>query len=284
MGVALGIWQLKFPKQLEETFQKICQALADTRPTARNLFWAIERMKKTFYSYKNKPLPELKECLQKEAQNILEEDITTNKHIGYNGKDFIKPGMTILTHCNAGALATGGYGTALGIMRAAWERGIKFKVIADETRPYLQGARLTAWELQQEGIPVTVITDSTAGYLMAQGTIDLVIVGADRIAANGDTANKIGTYTLAILAKAHNIPFYIAAPFSTIDLNIPNGRHIPVEKRPGKEVVYIGKKRICPQGVNALYCAFDVTPAKYITGIITEKGVIEPPFKNKRII
>ena len=279
MGVALGVWKLKSARRLEERFQKICQTLTNTRPTAHNLFWAIERMKKRFYSHKNSSLPELKRCLQKEAENILEEDIATNRKIGQNGKGLIKPGITVLTHCNAGALATGGYGTALGVLRAAWESGVRFKVIADETRPYLQGARLTAWELQQEGIPVTIITDSTAGYLMSQKKINLVIVGADRIAANGDTANKIGTYSLAILAKHHNIPFYVAAPFSTIDLKIANGQQIPIEKRPGKELAYLGKKCIYPQGVNALYYAFDVTPARYITGIITEKGVIEPPFK-----
>ncbi|MDL1970321.1 MAG: S-methyl-5-thioribose-1-phosphate isomerase [Candidatus Desulfofervidaceae bacterium] len=281
MGVALGVYNLKSNRNLEGNFDKICQTIIQTRPTARNLFWAIERMKKVFLRHKKKSLSELKQILAKEAQIILEEDIATNRQIGYHGKNLIKMGMTVLTHCNAGALATGGYGTALGVIRAAWEEGMRFQVIADETRPYLQGARLTAWELQQEGIPVTVITDSIAGYLMAQGKVDLIIVGADRIAANGDTANKIGTYTLAVLAKNHGIPFYVAAPFSTFDVNISDGCYIPVEERRGKEVIFIGKKRICPEGVNALYYAFDVTPAEYITGIITEKGIITPPYKEK---
>lgn len=279
MGIALGIYNLKSARGLENKFYKICQAIAQTRPTARNLFWAIERMKKAFLTYKDRPLTELKQRLCKEAQAILEEDIATNRQIGYHGKNLIKQGMTVLTHCNAGALATGGYGTALGVIRAAWEEGRRFQVIVDETRPYLQGARLTAWELKQEDIPVTIITDSTAGYLMAHRKIDLVIVGADRIAANGDTANKIGTYTLAVLAKAHHIPFYIAAPFSTFDLSLPDGSYIPVEERPGKEVTLIGKKSICPEGVNALYYAFDVTPAEYITGIITEKGIVRYPYE-----
>jgi len=281
MGVALGIYKLKSVRNLEVCFNRIYQTMLQTRPTARNLFWAMERMKKTFWAYKDKPLSEIKQILYKEAQTILEEDIATNRQIGHYGKNLIKPGMTVLTHCNAGALATGGYGTALGVIRAAWETGIKFQVIADETRPYLQGARLTAWELDQEGIPITIITDSTAGYLMAQGKVDLIVVGADRIAVNGDTANKIGTYTLAVLAKVHQIPFYVAAPLSTFDVNIPNGNHIPIEKRPATEVTYIGKKRICPEGVNAVYYAFDVTPAKYITGIITEKGIISPPYEEK---
>ncbi len=281
MGVALGVQGLKSKRGLEKKFDRFCEIIAQSRPTARNLFWALERMKRVFEANKEKSLEELKEMLKKEAQTILEEDIAINKRIGQQGKHLIKPGMTVLTHCNAGALATGGYGTALGIIRAAWEADIKFQVIADETRPYLQGARLTAWELKQEGIPVTVISDNTAGYLMAQGKIDLIIVGADRIAANGDTANKIGTYSLAVLAAKHNIPFYVAAPFSTFDLNIPDGKAIPIEERSGEEVIYIGRKRVCPEGVNALYYAFDVTPVELITGIVTEEGILRPPFKKE---
>lgn len=279
MGIALGIAKLRSTKGLEERFNKICQAMIDTRPTAQNLFWAVSRMRQVFYAHKNRPLPELKGLLIKEAKDILDEDITTNKEIGKNGKALIKPNMTVLTHCNAGALATGGYGTALGIIRAAWEAGVRFRVMASETRPYLQGARLTCWELSQEGIPVTLITDSTAGYLMSRGRIDLVIVGADRIAANGDTANKIGTYSLAVLAKESSIPFYVAAPFSTIDLGLPSGKYIPIEERSGKEVLYIGKRSIAPEGINALYLAFDITPHRYITGIVTEKGIIRAPYK-----
>lgn len=279
MGIALGISKLRSSKGLEKRFDEICQTIINTRPTAQNLFWAISRMKGAFDDYKNKSLSELKNSLIKEAQDTLDEDIATNKEIGNHGKALIKPDMNILTHCNAGALATGGYGTALGVMRAAWEAGIRFRVIADETRPYLQGARLTCWELAQEGIPVSLITDSTAGYLMSKGRIHLVIVGADRVALNGDTANKIGTYSLAILAKENNIPFYIAAPFSTIDLNLPSGEHIPIEERPGKEVLCIGKRWIVPEGINALYFAFDITPHEYITGIITERGIIKAPYK-----
>jgi len=279
MGIALGVSKLRSSKGLEKRFDKICQTIINTRPTAQNLFWAISRMRQIFNVYKDKSFSELKSSLIKEAQNILDEDIATNKEIGNHGKALIKPGMTVLTHCNAGALATGGYGTALGIIRAAWGAGTKFQVIANETRPYLQGARLTTWELAQEGIPATLITDSTAGYLMSKRRINLVIVGADRIAANGDTANKIGTYNLAVLAKENNIPFYIAAPFSTIDLNLPSGEHIPIEERSGKEVLYMGKRRIVPEGINALYFAFDITPHKYITGIVTEKGIIRAPYE-----
>ncbi|MDL1956943.1 MAG: S-methyl-5-thioribose-1-phosphate isomerase [Candidatus Desulfofervidus auxilii] len=282
MGIALGVFYFKSNRKIKKRFLTICEMMAKTRPTARNLFWAIERMKSVFNKYhKRLDLTALKKKLVEEAQTILEEDISTNKKIGKYGKSLIKPYMKVLTHCNAGALATGGYGTALGVIRAAWETGIKFEVFADETRPYLQGARLTAWELKEEGIPVTVITDNTAGYLMKQGRIDLIIVGADRIAANGDTANKIGTYTLAVLAKQHHIPFYVAAPFSTIDLGIPDGSYIPIEERKGKEVTYIGKRCICPKGVNAIYYAFDVTPWEYITGIITEKGIFTPPYAEK---
>ncbi len=279
MGIALGISKLRSSKGLEKRFDKICKTITSTRPTAQNLFWAISRMRQIFNAHRNKPLSELKNLLIKEAQNILDEDIATNKEIGNHGKVLIKPGMTVLTHCNAGALATGGYGTALGIIRAAWEAGIKIQVIANETRPYFQGARLTSWELAQEGIPVTVITDNTAGYLMSKRKIHLAIVGADRIAANGDTANKIGTYSLAVLARENNIPFYIAAPFSTIDSNLPSGERIPIEERSGKEVFYIGKRRIVPEGINALYFAFDITPHKYITGIVTERGIIRASYK-----
>ncbi len=278
MGIALGVRNLKNKRDIEKRFVKTLTCIAKSRPTARNLFWAIERMRQVFEKNKGKNLSDLKLVMIKESQKILNEDIETNQKIGYYGKSLISSGMKILTHCNAGALATGGYGTALGVIRAAWEEGKRFEVFADETRPYLQGARLTAWELKEEGIPTTVITDNTAGYLMQRGEIDLVIVGADRIAANGDTANKIGTYTLAVLAKRHRIPFYIAAPLSTFDLSLKTGREIPIEVRSGNEVIKIGKKHICPEGVKALYYAFDVTPAELITGIITERGILKSPF------
>ena len=257
-------------KELEKAYNII----RSTRPTAVNLFWALDRVMKVARS-SEKPC----EAVVKEALRIYHEDIAMNKKLGYYGAELIGDGDVILTHCNAGALATAGYGTALGVIRAAWEQGKKIKVFARETRPLLQGARLTAWELVEEGIPVTVICDSSAGLVMRKHGVTKVIVGADRIASNGDTANKIGTYSLAILAKEHRIPFYVAAPISTIDLNIKSGEEIPIEYRDEKEIVYFNNKRIVAEGAEVLNPAFDVTPAKYISAIITEKGLITPPYE-----
>ncbi len=279
MGVALGAQAVA--AQQYDDFAKavliICDHLAATRPTAVNLFWAIDRMKRVLGQLRGEPVAAIKRRLIEEAQRILEEDIAMNKAMGRHGAALVKDGQTILTHCNAGALATAGYGTALGVVRAAWEQGKKIRVIADETRPVLQGARLTAWELMQDGIPVTLITDNMAGALMRQGQVHLCIVGADRIAANGDVANKIGTYSVAVLAKAHGIPFYVAAPHSTIDLATPSGKDIPIEQRQPQEVtsLYSGPS-IAPTGVEVLNPAFDVTPAEYVTAIITERGVFKP--------
>lgn len=257
-------------KELEKAYDII----HSTRPTAVNLFWALDRVMKVARS-SEKPC----EAAVKEALRIYHEDIAMNKKLGYYGAELIEDGDVILTHCNAGALATAGYGTALGVIRAAWEQGKRIKVIARETRPLLQGARLTAWELVEEGIPVTVICDSSAGLVMRKHGVTKVIVGADRIASNGDTANKIGTYSLAILAREHRIPFYVAAPTSTIDLNIKSGEEIPIEYRDEKEIIYFNNKRIVAEGAEILNPAFDVTPAKYISAIITEKGLITPPYE-----
>jgi methylthioribose-1-phosphate isomerase len=279
MGVALGAQAL--PVTEYEPFSKgvleIADHLAATRPTAVNLFWAIDRMKRKLESMRNQPVAVIKQQLIAEAQAILEEDIAMNRAIGHHGNAVIGDEQTILTHCNAGALATGGYGTALGVVRAAWEAGKKIQVMADETRPVLQGARLTAWELMQDGIPVTVITDNMAGSLMRQGKVHVCVVGADRITANGDVANKIGTYSVAVLAHAHGIPFYVAAPSSTIDLSMESGDQIPIEQRDPREVTHVrGETVIAPDGVSVANPAFDVTPARLITGIITEKGIFHP--------
>ncbi len=279
MGVALGAQHAT--ETSYETFRKevtaVCDHLAATRPTAVNLFWAIERMKTRLADWSGKPVSEIKRLLIEESQRILDEDIAMNKAIGRHGAELIKDRQTVLTHCNAGALATAGYGTALGVVRAAWEQGKKIQVLADETRPVLQGARLTVWELMQDGIPVTLITDSMAGTLMRQGRVQLCVVGADRIAANGDVANKIGTYSVAVLAKAHGIPFYVAAPHSTIDLSTASGDQIPIEQRTSDEVTSVfGSHPIAPVGVEVLNPAFDITPADYITAIITERGVFKP--------
>lgn len=279
MGVALGaqtVDAVDYPT-FAQTVHKICDELAATRPTAVNLFWAIERMKRKLDSVRERPVSFIKELLIRESQAILEEDILLCKTMGRHGAELIKDGQTVLTHCNAGSLATAGYGTALGVIRAAWEQGKKIKVIADETRPVLQGSRLTAWELMQDHIPVTLITDNMAGSLMRQEKIHLCVVGADRIAANGDVANKIGTYSVAVLAKAHNIPFYVAAPYSTIDLKTKSGDDIPIEQRNPSEVTTIhGSYPIAPKNVAVYNPAFDVTPAELITGIITERGVFKP--------
>ncbi|MFH1138578.1 MAG: S-methyl-5-thioribose-1-phosphate isomerase [Pseudomonadota bacterium] len=281
MGLALGALSLKIkdaPKFLAE-LAKIKDYLAAQRPTAVNLAWALNRMERLAASMADRPVEEIKAALTAEAKAMHEEDIAINRMIGKNGAALVPDEATILTHCNAGALATGGYGTALGVVRAAVEAGKKILVLADETRPFLQGARLTAWELQKDGIPVKVITDNMAGHFLKSGAIDLVVVGADRIAANGDTANKIGTYGVAVLAKENNVPFYVAAPLSTVDLSTRSGTDIPIEERPAAEITHVRGNRITPEGVEVLHPAFDVTPNKYITGIITEKGVARKPFK-----
>lgn len=279
MGIALGAQEIKAENfgEFMKALQPIFHEMISTRPTAVNIQWAVERIKRVLIKRKDDSVNRLKEILIDEANTILREDIEVNKAIGRWGAEFIKDGDTILTHCNAGALATGGYGTATAPMLVAREQGKKIQVIADETRPVLQGARLTAWELMQEGIPVTLITDNTAGAIMKRGEIDLVIVGTDRTARNGDVANKIGTYTLAVLCKEHNIPFYVAAPLSSVDFRITSGEKIPIEERGPEEVTHIfGKYQIAPDGVKVKNIAFDVTPHKYVTAIITEKGAFRP--------
>jgi methylthioribose-1-phosphate isomerase len=283
MGIALGASQSVGTSvaDLEDDLLYICDLLGQTRPTAINLFWAIERMRAHFNREKTRTqnVEQLKRSLIEEAQRILEEDIKANRAIGRNGAELIKDGATILTHCNAGALATGGdYGTALGVIRGARDAGKRVAVIADETRPFLQGLRLTAWELAKDDIPVTVITDNMAGHVMKQGKVDAVVVGADRIAANGDVANKIGTYMVAVLAKEHHIPFYVAAPLTTLDLSISTGAEIPIEERDSREVTHIGNTRLAPEGVSVHNPAFDVTPNELITAIITDRGVARPPY------
>jgi len=281
MGIALGA--LAVPEgRLQKEFPRICDAFARTRPTAVNLFWAIDRMKARFEDTAP-PVDEesVKKALIDEARRIHTEDIETNRSIGAHGKELLRDGDTVLTHCNAGALATGGYGTALGVIRAAQEEGKKIRVLVDETRPVLQGARLTAWEMQREGIDATLITDGMAGALMHRGEVDRVLVGADRIAANGDTANKIGTYTLAVLARENKLPFYVAAPISTIDPRTRTGGEIPIEERNEEEVLEFHGTRIAPQGVHARNPAFDVTPHRYITAIITQRGIMTKPFGGK---
>ncbi len=278
-GIALGVQEIEEGADFFEAFEGICRVMASTRPTARNLFWAIERMKAVVESNRDKALKELKAIVREEALRIYREDIEINTAIGRNGEALVKDGANILTHCNAGALATAGYGTAIGVIRAAFEKGKKVHVFVDETRPFLQGARLTAWELKRLGIPFTLITDNMAGHFMQKGMVDLVVVGADRIASNGDTANKIGTYTLAVLAKEHGIPFYVAAPFSTVDMDIEEGSEIPIEERDPSEVTHIMGHPIAPEGIQVRNPAFDVTPNRLISAIITEKGIIRPPFR-----
>jgi methylthioribose-1-phosphate isomerase len=278
MGIALGAQEIKAQnfEEFTEGLQPILDIMISTRPTAVNIHWAVERIKRYMADNKKEPIDSLKQLLIDEAQRVLEEDITVNRAIGQWGASFIKDGDTILTHCNAGSLATGGYGTATAAMLVAQEQGKRIHVIADETRPVLQGARLTAWELMQAGISVTLITDNTAGALMKKGMIDLAIVGTDRTTKNGDVANKIGTYTVAVLCRAHEIPFYVAAPMSSIDFNMSSGDLIPIEERSADEVRSIGGCRIAPEGVNVINLAFDVTPAKYVTAFFTEKGVFRP--------
>jgi methylthioribose-1-phosphate isomerase len=283
MGVALGVSQSKATDiaALSAEVATICDTLAATRPTAVNLFWAIERMRDRYNALAaaNTSITDIKAALVKEAQQMYDEDIAACRSMGAHGAALLPQEGTVLTHCNAGALATCGYGTALGVIRAAVERGHKIDVYADETRPYLQGARLTAWELLHDNIPTTVLCDNMAGSLMRQGKIQAVIVGADRIAANGDTANKIGTYSVAVLAKEHNIPFYVAAPLSTIDVATAHGDEIPIEQRSATEVTHSNGKQMTPNGAGIENPAFDVTPAKYITAIITEHGVLRAPFE-----
>lgn len=277
MGIALGARQLKGIAEPAE-FAKLCQAFATTRPTAVNLFWAIARMRRVYEQNRQRGRGPLCSSLTAEALAIYEEDIAANKRLGRYGAALVPKRATVLTHCNAGALATAGYGTALGVIRAAWEAGKVEAVFVPETRPFLQGARLTAWELDKDGIPVTLITDNMVGYFMQKGEIDCVIVGTDRTAANGDVANKIGTYTTAVLAARHRIPFYVAAPTSSIDLSCPNGSTIPIEERPAREVTHVFNQQIAPTHVHVANPAFDVTPHRLVTAIVTEKGVARSPF------
>lgn len=282
MGIALGLRRSSATgtKQFTTDFQKTCDLMAGTRPTAVNLFWAIERMKRAFADAAQSgcSVDEIKQRLEAEARRIHDEDVESCRTMGAHGASLVPQDARILTHCNAGALATAGYGTALGVIRAAAEQGKRVAVLADETRPFLQGARLTAWELLRDGIDTTVITDNMAGAMMRLGNVDLVVVGADRIAANGDVANKIGTYAVAVLAKEHGIPFYVAAPVSTVDLDTGEGSKIPIEERPEKEVTHVGTSRVTPDGARIRNPAFDVTPHKYVTAIITDRGIARPPY------
>ncbi len=284
MGIALGYKNLG--KDDKEEFLKICDRISKTRPTAKNLFWAIERMKNMYNLSEGKTFGEKSDILIKEALEIEREDIEMNKTMGEYGANLIETGDSILTHCNAGALATGGYGTALGVIRSAFFSGKKIKVFADETRPFLQGARLTTWELLKEGIETYLISDNMAGFFMRKGYINKIVVGADRIVSNGDVANKIGTYSVAVLARENNIPFYVAAPYSTFDLTLKKGDDIPIEERNREEVLKINGKNIAPENVKILNPAFDITPSKLISAIITEKGIIYPPYSEniKKII
>ncbi len=281
MGAALGALKLKAKdhKNFMKKLSGVTALLAQTRPTAVNLFWALKKMEKIALENPHLSIPALKKKLIQEAKAIHAQDIAINRSMGKHGQRLLKDNTTVLTHCNAGALATAGYGTALGVIRAAIEAGKKIRVFADETRPFLQGARLTAWELKKDNIAVTLITDNMAGSMMMKGLIDAVIVGADRIASNGDTANKIGTYSVAVLAKEHKLPFYVAAPLSTIDMALKDGSGIPIEQRDEKEVTHIAGRLIAPKGIKVKNPAFDVTPNRLITALITEKGVVRRPFK-----
>ncbi len=282
-GIALGVKNFVGTSiaDLEDELEYICEAMGKTRPTAVNLFWAIDRMRHTFQKAKaeEKSISEIKQILIEDAKAIHEEDIESQRLIAKFGGELIENDSTVLTHCNAGALATGGvWGTALGVIRGAIDQGKTVSVIADETRPYLQGARLTAWELLQDDIPVTLITDSMSGHMMQKGKVHAVVVGSDRIAANGDVANKIGTYMVAVLAKQHNIPFYVAAPLSTVDLNCPTGEEIPIEERNIREITHVRDIQLAPEGISVSNYAFDVTPNEFVTAIITEKGVARKPY------
>jgi methylthioribose-1-phosphate isomerase len=279
-GLALGGRRLSDdPSEFEQEFDRLCTRMNDARPTAVNLAWAVRRQRGCV----GRALPEgvevVRARLLEQAQSMLAEDVEINRAMGRHGAELVPQDSGVLTHCNAGALATGGYGTALGVVRAAVEQGRRLHVLADETRPFLQGARLTAWELQHDGIDCTVITDGMVGYMMRQGRVDLVVVGADRVAANGDVANKIGTYGVAVLAREHGIPFYVAAPTSTIDPDVPSGDRIPIEQRDSEEVAVVYGHRVVPEGVEAAYPAFDITPARLVTAIITEQGVARAPYE-----
>jgi len=282
MGIALGMQRSKATgtRAFATEFQKTCNLMAATRPTAVNLFWAIERMKRTFAAsaHAGASVDEIRAVLAAEARAIHDEDVASCRAMGRHGATLVPDGARILTHCNAGALATAGYGTALGVIRGAVEAGKRVTVLADETRPFLQGARLTAWELVRDGIDTTVITDNMSGTMMQQGLIDLVVVGADRIAANGDVANKVGTYSVAVLAREHGIPFYVAAPISTVDLDTPDGSRIPIEERPAREVTHVGTTRLTPEGAKIRNPAFDVTPNQFVTAIVTERGICRAPY------
>ncbi len=280
MGIALGVNNSKAESigDLKRDFDQISDVIGKTRPTAVNLFWAIRRMQEKFERVRIRPIAHIKQALIEEAQRMHAEDIAANQAMGRHGAALMPSEGGVLTHCNAGALATAGYGTALGVIRAAVEQGKKIHVYADETRPFLQGSRLTAWELMKDGIPTTVISDNMAGAMMLQRKIGAIVVGADRIAANGDVANKIGTYTVAVLAKEHNIPFYVAAPISTVDLACPDGSQIPIEQRDPREVTHIAGRQMVPDGVAVENPAFDVTPASYVAAIITERGIARAPY------
>jgi methylthioribose-1-phosphate isomerase len=280
LGIALGVKNSNAENgaELKKDFDQICETIRQTRPTAVNLFWAIRRMQEKFERLRLQQIAQIKQALIEEAQRMHAEDIAANQAMGRHGATLMPASGGVLTHCNAGALATAGYGTALGVIRAAVEQGKKIHVYADETRPFLQGSRLTAWELMKDGIPTTVISDNMAGAMMKQGKIAAIVVGADRIAANGDVANKIGTYTVAVLAKEHGIPFYVAAPISTVDLETPDGSKIPIEQRNPREVTHIAGKQMVPDGVAVENPAFDVTPAQYVAAIITERGIARAPY------
>ena len=277
MGIALGVAQAA-DGDAARAFDRICRRFAATRPTAVNLFWAIERMRRAFARARGRSAEVVREMLRQEAIAIYHEDIASNRALGKYGAALLRARTTVLTHCNAGALATAGYGTALGVVRAAHDAGKQIAVIATETRPFLQGARLTTWELRKDHIPVTLITDGMVGHCMKRGVLSAVIVGADRVAANGDVANKIGTYTIAVLAARHHVPFYVAAPTSTVDLNCPNGDAIPIEERAAREVTHLGDRQVVPSGIKVMNPAFDVTPHGLIAAIVTERGVVRAPY------
>jgi methylthioribose-1-phosphate isomerase len=278
MGVALGVLKAD-PARLDAEFETVCLTLAAARPTAVNLFWAIARMKSLYAEVRALPVEGVRERLVAEAQQMRLEDIAINEAIGRHGAPLVPDGKTVLTHCNAGALATAGYGTALGVVRAAVAQGKRIDVFADETRPFLQGARLTVWELERDGIPATLITDNMAGHFLKSGRIGCVVVGADRIAANGDVANKIGTYSVAVLARENGVPFYVAAPISTLDLTLASGDQIPIEQRPETEVTHVFGVPVAPDGTRVENPAFDVTPNRYVTAIVTERGIAYPPYE-----
>ena len=277
MGVALGALK-SGEKNFDREFERIFLTLSKTRPTAVNLFWALERMRRIYTANRAEGVETVKRLLKEEAQKIYREDIAANKQLGKFGAHLLRNARHVMTHCNAGALATAGYGTALGVIRALKESGKQFDVWVNETRPFLQGARLTAWELKKEKIPATLVTDNMTGYLMQKGKVDAVVVGCDRVAANGDVANKIGTYGIAVLAKRHGVPFYVAGPTSSIDLNCPSGKEIPIEQRDPREVSHLFGRALGPKGTKAFNPAFDVTSQELISAIITEKGVINPPY------